>query len=123
MDKKYNQKELAQFLAKSLWKSFKKALYKKNPIQDVLDPNNKPEARRGTIPAPRESVMYKSKKLKDFIDKKNKKRKAASKPILELGSKAAFDRQFSDENSDKRMREKIHDSGDLDLLNEDKKST
>lgn len=73
MAKKYNDTDAAKILAKSMWKSVKKAIAGKNPVQDVLDPNFKPEADQTSIPPARDGVMYKSKKLKEFLDKRKLK--------------------------------------------------
>jgi hypothetical protein len=77
MSKKYKQDEVAQVLTKSIISNVKKALAGKTPVEDVIDPNFKPEADPSKIPAPKESVMNKSKgsKLKGFLDKKMLKKK------------------------------------------------
>ena len=96
MSKEYSEKEAAKILAKSMWKSVKKAIGK-NPVQDVLDTNRVAEAKDKTIPVDRQSVMnkapteqdvsdkgprvkpLKSKKLKGFMEKrKDKKNKSMS---------------------------------------------
>lgn len=49
-------------------------LRKKDPIQDVLDANFKPETSSKDITPPKTGVMYKSMKLKDFLDQKKLKK-------------------------------------------------
>lgn len=71
----YSEKEVAKILAKSMWKSVKKAIGHKNPVEDVVDANFKPEASLHTIPPAKDGVMYKSKKLKAFIEKRKAKKK------------------------------------------------
>ena len=97
-DKEFELKEVAEIIAKSMYKSVKKGL--KTPIQDVLDDNFKPEAPSISNPTPKTGVMYKkdvaktsclepehldskmvdlkkpskNNKLKQFLDKKKKKK-------------------------------------------------
>ena len=77
MSKEFKTDEVAQFLAKSMIKHVKKAMAGKTPVEDVLDPNFKPEANPKLLPATKESVMNKSKslKLKSFVDKQRLKKK------------------------------------------------
>lgn len=77
MSKEYKEDEVAKLLTKSIIGNVKKALAGKHPVDDVLDPNFKPEADPMKIPAPKESVMNKAKpsKLKGFLDKKMLKKK------------------------------------------------
>lgn len=76
MGKKYSEKEVAQIIAKSMWKSVKKAMVK-NPVQDVLDADFRSEAKPDSVPVPKAGVMYKSKseKLKGFLNKRKDKLK------------------------------------------------
>jgi len=77
MSKKYKQDEVAQLLTKSIVNHVKKALNRKSPVEDVLDPNFRQEADPLKIPPPKESVMNKSKpaKLKGFLEKRKLKKK------------------------------------------------
>jgi hypothetical protein len=72
MSKKYSQRQVSKIIAKAM-----KRIIGKNPIQDVLDPDNIVEASDKKIPVSRVGVMYKSKndKLKSFLEKKKNKRK------------------------------------------------
>lgn len=77
MSKDFKSDQAAKILAKSMIKQVKKAITGKNPVEDVLDPNFKPEADPKQLPTPKESVMNKSKhmKLKAFLEKKKLKKK------------------------------------------------
>jgi len=80
MSKKYNEKEIAKIIVKSMFKSAKKAIGK-NPIQDVLDPDFTAETNDKTVPVSKPGVMYKSKseKLKGFLNKRKEKMKNKGK--------------------------------------------
>ena len=99
-DKKYEIKEVAEIIAKSMSKAVKKANKFKAPIEDVLDANFKPEANPKDILPAKSGVMYKkdvnkasclepehlddkmndlmkpskNSKLKKFLDKKKSKK-------------------------------------------------
>jgi hypothetical protein len=99
-DKEYNIKEVAEIIVKSMHKSVQKAIRLKTPIEDVVDPNFKPEAPSSSNPIPKTGVMYKkdvikatclepesldnemidlkkpskNNKLKQFLDKKKSKK-------------------------------------------------
>ena len=78
MSKEFKTDEAGKILAKSIIKSVKKALAAgKHPVDDVLDSNFRSEANPKDIPAPKESVMNKSKpkKLQAFLDKRKVKKK------------------------------------------------
>ena len=73
---KYNTKQLAKMVVKSM----KKAL-KKDPIADVLDADFVAEADPKKVPLDKPGVMYKNKsdKLKNFLDKRKNKNKNKGK--------------------------------------------
>jgi hypothetical protein len=99
-DKKYEIKEVAEIIAKSMSKAVKKANKFKAPIEDVLDANFKPEANPKDILPAKSGIMYKkdvskasclepehlddkmndlmkpskNSKLKKFLDKKKSKK-------------------------------------------------
>lgn len=86
--KHFNLKEVAEILAKSMYKSVHKAMKMKGPIEDVLDPNFKPEAPAALNAIPKTGVMYKkdgeekevkdntnkNSKLQEFLNKKKNKK-------------------------------------------------
>ena len=76
MGKKYSEKDVAKIIAKSMWKSVKKAMAK-NPIEDILDPDFRAEAKPDSVPIPKIGVIYKAKseKLKGFLNKRKDKLK------------------------------------------------
>lgn len=74
-DKKFDLKDVAEILAKSMCKAVEKALKHKAPIKDVLDDNFIPEAPARKNPVPKIGVMYKSKQEKKSQGNKNNKLK------------------------------------------------
>lgn len=80
MTKKYDKKQASKIIAKSMWKSVKKAMAK-NPIQDVVDSNFTAEAKPSSVPASSTAVMNKSKpqKLKGFLNQRQNKIKKKTK--------------------------------------------
>jgi hypothetical protein len=58
-DKEFEIKEVAEIIAKSMYKSVQKAIKMKSPIQDVLDDNFEPEANTKDILPAKTGVMYK----------------------------------------------------------------
>lgn len=58
-DKEFEMKEVAEIIAKSMYKSVKKAIKFKNPVQDVLDPNFTPESPDKENPLPKTGTLYK----------------------------------------------------------------
>jgi hypothetical protein len=58
-DKKYEMKEVAEIIAKSMSKSIKKSLKPKGPVEDLLDPDFQAESPSSTIPEHKGGVLYK----------------------------------------------------------------